>query len=179
MKSSLIILVANLVWGSFQINTQESFVSYTGYHPLHDWTGLSYQLVLETNCTSVSTNCEALFNIPINSFNSGNSNRDSNMIYHLNALKYPNVNIKFNNINIFNNLAINGSKIIDGEINFNNKKQSQKIPLNISNNDSLLIVSSEFYIDLDKFDIKRPSLLLIPMKNEVKINVSIKGFFTD
>ena len=179
MKSSLILLVVNLIWGSFQINKQESFVSYTGYHPFHKWTGVSYEVELDTECTLVSTNCDAIFTIPLISFNSGNSNRDSNMIYHLNAFKYPNVVIHFKKINIpkiFDNTDI---LKIEGQVNFHNIKRIQRIPIHISNSDNFTNLTSEFYIDLEEFNIKPPSLLMIPTDNKIKINVNIKGFFND
>ena len=68
---------------------------------------------------------------------------------------------------------------IEGQVNFHNIKRIQKIPIHIFNSDNVTNLTSEFYIDLEEFNIKPPSLLMIPTDNKIKINVNIKGFFNE
>ena len=78
----------------------DSKISFTGSHPFHDWTGNSTELKLGMNCSEENESCNFIFSIPWTSFDSGNDNRDNNMLYFVNAYEFPIIKMSFININL-------------------------------------------------------------------------------
>ena len=74
-----------------------SEISYTGSHPAHDWTGISSSFKGGIVCDSFD-DCIIKIQIPINSFDSGNSSRDSNMLYYVEANKFKYVTFFLNHL---------------------------------------------------------------------------------
>ena len=81
-----------------------SIVTYEGSHPAHKWKGVSSDIKGGIICESDS--CVIQVIIPLETFDSGSSGRDSNMLFSTESHKYPYVKyysdffLKFININI-------------------------------------------------------------------------------
>ena len=179
MKFSIFLTLIGLLFPNFQIDSKHSNVTYKGSHPFHDWTGKTSQIAIESDCTKNSSSCDALFSIPLMSFLSGNDNRDSNMLFYVEAFSYPHVKILFSNLNINTFLGNKDTRNITSEIDFHGYKHSQTIPIKISIEEETVNIYSYFTIHLDLFDVERPSLLMLPIKNEIHIDVSIQGHFKE
>ena len=177
MKFSLILLLATLAFPDFKIDKTKSAISYTGSHPFHDWQGSTSQVEVITNCDISSTDCEGIISVPVISFISGNDNRDSNMLFYADVFSYPLVKISFSHLNISDLLAGQESINFDGEIDFHGVKVIQEIPLFATKENNAIFINSGFSVKLNSFGIDRPSLLMFPIKNEIKIDVNISGEF--
>ena len=177
MRFSLILLLCGLAFPNFKIDKIQSSISYTGSHPFHDWKGNTSQIEIITNCETVSSDCDVTISVPVISFMSGNDNRDSNMLFYVDAFSYPLVEISFSHLNILDLISKGESVNCDGKINFHGCKIIQEIPLFIASDKNTISIQSNFSIQLNSFDVKRPSLLMIPIKNEIQINVNISGRF--
>ena len=129
MRFSLILLLCGLAFPDFKIDEIQSSISYTGSHPFHDWKGTTSQIEIITDCEIVSSDCDATISVPIISFMSGHDNRDSNMLFYVDAFSYPLVEISFSHLNISDLISRGESYNCDGEINFHGFKLMQKIPL--------------------------------------------------
>jgi hypothetical protein len=178
MRFTLIFLTLSLLFPNFKLNIDNSSISYTGSHPFHDWQGITSQIEIITDCDMVSSDCGATINVPVMSFISGNDNRDSNMLFYVDGFSFPIIKISFSHLNISNLLSREETVNLGGEIDFHGFKVMQQIPLFITQEENTIFINSEFLIKLDSFEVDRPSLLMVPIKNEIKIDVNISGEFT-
>lgn len=175
MKLIFIIIYFSFGFSNYLIEETKSKIEYFGIHPLHSWSGSSSQILLISDCNEIETNkCDLEFHLPIMTLNSGNDNRDSNMLNYLNAYVYPKVIISFDDFLI---KEYNG-ELLPAKININGIKKMIKIPLKVSKskgND--YFTSSIFTILLSDFGIKLPQLFFLPINDELKIDVNllIKG----
>ena len=92
----LLLFVSFLSSQNYEIKGAQ--IKYYGTHFLHDWIGISNDL--NGNVFIDNNNSEYLveLNVPLISFSSNNSNRDSNMLIHTEAFSYPEVIFKSTNI---------------------------------------------------------------------------------
>ena len=97
MKVILILALSSFAFSEFKIDYTKSTISYRGSHPFHDWEGTTSQIEINTECIDISVNCKATISAPIMHFLSGNNNRDSNMLFSVNAYKHPTVSISLEN----------------------------------------------------------------------------------
>ena len=83
MKKLVYILFFQYLFAQSIINfdLNESFISYDGKHPAHNWTGISKEIqgTFELNKEDLTQSKVDLF-VPVFSFDSKNANRDSNML---------------------------------------------------------------------------------------------------
>ena len=113
--------------------SDSSIVSYTGHHPAHDWEGISKQVRGGIICVDNNfKDCIIKIIIPIESFDSGNSGRDSNMLFHTKSNKFPFVKFSSNSFDI--NKTINEKFDLNGLLDFHGNKKD--ILTNIEGNDS-------------------------------------------
>ena len=177
MRFSLILLLCGLAFPNFKIDATQSSISYTGSHPFHDWKGTTSEMDIITDCEILSSDCDATISVPVISFISGNDNRDSNMLFYVDVFSYPLVKISFSHLNISDLLSRGESADSYGEIDFHGFKLMQEIPLFITEDNDMIFIHSNFSIKLDSFEVHRPSLLMFPIKNEIKIEAVISGSF--
>ena len=178
MRFTVIFLTLSLLLPNFKLDIDNSSISYTGSHPFHDWQGITSQIEIITDCDMVNSDCGATINVPVMSFISGNENRDSNMLFYVDGFSFPIIKISFSHLNISNLLSRDKTVNFDGEIDFHGFKVMQEIPLFITEESNIIFIRSDFSIKLNSFKIDRPSLLMVPIKNEIKIDVNISGEFT-
>jgi polyisoprenoid-binding protein YceI len=147
-----------------QADKKETSMTYQITHPLH-----------EIEATSKDINCWADFDpskkeithvyvqIDVTSFNSGNSNRDSHAMEVVDAITYPYV--KFNSSGI----TQNGDKIkVSGKLLFHGVTKEITFDAAPKWEGNKLIVSGAFTISLTAFKIERPSLLLVPVSDDLR-----------
>ena len=91
IKINMFILVSLCL--GLNLDAEKSYVTYKGSHPAHSWEGTSKEIISSLSCsdTDASQECVLEIEIPIESFDSRNENRDSNMFYYTESLKYPTV----------------------------------------------------------------------------------------
>ncbi len=147
-----------------------STLEYTLVHPLHTVHGISKDVNCNVNYDSATGKIKGVsVNADVLSFDSGNSNRDSHMGEVVDAIDYPEVEFKGDSIQYFKN----DSLLITGKLTFHNVTKT--IPIEVSerfdNNDT--IFNGKFFISLTEFKIKRPSLLLMPVKDKLTLQFNI------
>ena len=169
MKQFIFILSFNLLFGNYSIVKSNSKVEYIGSHPIHKFAGLSSLITMVTICDEEDKFCDLTFTIPIMSLNSGNDNRDSNMLNYLNVFMYPEIILNIKNFHI----KEYRDESILSEIYIHGIKQEIKIPITLGIDNNQYKVSSSFNIQLEDFNIPIPKLLFIPINNMIKINVEL------
>ena len=154
-----------------KIDIEQSFISYDGKHPAHNWTGVSKEIkgsfVFDLE-NPTSSNVD-LF-VPVFSFDSKNANRDSNMLDVVEEYYYPYV--RFISSKIEKNE--NGFNVI-GNLSFHGITKEFIIPVTFKKDNSVVTVESDFSIMLTDFKIRRPALLTIKIRNQVDIKVFLVG----
>ena len=147
----------------------KSDITYAMNHPLHAWTGVSNNIlsVMLLDTSNMEIN-ELAVVVKIASFNSKNSNRDSNTIEVTEALKYPNVSLSSNSIKQTNDrLTVKGKLKFHGvskEIIFDAQKEIIKDEIKVTGN---------FKILMTDFKIKPPKLLGIATDKNIKLSFTV------
>ena len=148
------------------VNKEKSTITYSMKHLLHAWDAISNEvssiILLDKEKNDIK---ELAVVVKIASFDSKNSNRDSNMIEVTEALKFPNVSLSSNKIEkIDDKLIVNGTLKFHGiskEITFEVKKEILKKEIKISGNFSILMTD---------FKIKPPTLLGIATNENIDLS---------
>ena len=91
--------------------------------------------------------------VPLESFNSGSSGRDSNMLFSTESHKYPNVKYYSNPFSIERIQNKEPSIDLSGYIQFHGIKKDIETEIIINYQDSVLLGTSNFHISLDDYDI--------------------------
>ena len=166
----LYIILINLVFSNYSIVQSESKVEYFGSHPTHGFSGISSSILLVSDCSKNGDICDLKFKVPIISLNSGNDNRDSNMLNYLKAFSFP-----YAELNIFNfSVKEYDSEFISAEMTIGGVEQQISIPITlIKESAEEYKVQSSFTISLKQFGIEIPKLLFLPINSNIKINVSL------
>ena len=174
MRKLIAILFLQLVFAqgvSVAIDLEESFISYDGKHPAHNWTGISQEIkgsfIFDKDQPILSS---VDLYVPVFSFDSRNSNRDSNMLDVIEDYFYPSVS--------FTSSSITKEKdqyYINGVIFFHGIKKELRLPVNFIVDNDVIVVDTNFDINLSDYNIKRPSLLTIKMKDKIKITFHLVG----
>jgi polyisoprenoid-binding protein YceI len=148
---------------------ESSSIRYSGYHVAHDWSGVSTAakgiLIREKGVTQ-----RIAISVPLNSFDSNSSNRDSNALRVLNALKFPEVRFYSKNIREIDA----GSVELSGFFELNGLRKEYRVILNAKEQDTLYEMSGEFKVNLLDFDLKLPRFLLKPIEENIDLAVKLK-----
>lgn len=147
----------------------KSSITYAMNHPLHAWTGVSNNMlsVILLDTSNMEIN-ELAVVVKIASFDSKNSNRDSNTIEVTEALKYPNVSLSSKSIKQVNDkLTVKGTLKFHGiskEVIFDVEKKIIKDEIKVTGN---------FEILMTDFKIKPPKLLGIATDEDINLSFTV------
>ena len=174
MRKLIIILFFQVAFAQgvpVTIDADQSFISYDGRHPAHNWTGVSKEIkgsFIFDKDNPTASNVD-LF-VPVFSFDSKNSNRDSNMLDVIEDYFYPTVSFTSSGI-----IKQENQYYIKGLLFFRGIKKEITIPVNFTLDDKKIKVDADFSISLTDYKIKRPSLLTIKMKDDIAIKFFLVG----
>lgn len=165
----LLTLSAPLVAADRQWILQQATVTYHVSHKLHDTDGVSHEVRGKGICHEGQ--CDFLIAVPVKSFDSGDSNRDLHMIQVTRGAQFPMVTVR-------TKLPESGeqSSIIhaDLEIQFAGQTARYKqVELQLTAQGKQVRVTGTIPATLADFRIDPPSLLTIPVRNEVPIRVDL------
>ena len=146
-----------------------SSIIYQGSHPAHKWQGVSTDVRGGVICED--NQCIIQVIVPLESFDSGSSGRDSNMLFSTESHKYPYIKYYSDSfiIDSMNEKSIN----LSGYIEFHGVKKYIQNHVIISNQDSVLLGFSDFSISLDDYKIERPQLLFVPISDQIKLKCNL------
>ena len=174
MRKLIIILFFQVAFAQgvpVTIDADQSFISYDGRHPAHNWTGVSKEIkgsFIFDKDNPTASNVDIF--VPVFSFDSKNSNRDSNMLDVIEDYFYPTVSFTSSGI-----IKQENQYYIKGLLFFHGIKKEITIPVNFTLDDKKIKVDADFSISLTDYKIKRPSLLTIKMKDDITIKLFLVG----
>ena len=158
---------------SFRV--ENSLITYFGVHYLHKWEGSTSDVKGVVSYDKNIDQYECSISVPLNTFSSGNDNRDSNMLVYCKAFDFPNINFQSTSI------KVNESTLeIEGKIEFAGEEKEIKTNAKLNRLDNnLFAIVGELDILLSEFKVERPSLLFVEIEDLVKIKYSIQGVMNE
>lgn len=146
-----------------------SSIMYFMSHPLHDWdaSAKTFKTVITFDDATKEIKSVATM-VKVQSFDSGNSNRDSHAIEVLEALKYPNITFTSSNI------EQNGEELtINGKLNFHNVTKPVSFKAIRKNASSSLVITGRMEINMKDYEVKPPSLMGMDTKEDIRLDFTM------
>jgi hypothetical protein len=148
---------------------KESTLTYHVSHPLHQTDGVSHAARGKGICHDGQ--CDFLIAVPVKSFDSGDSNRDLHMIQVTRGAEFPMVSVR---TRLPESAATSSTIHADLEIQFAGQTaQYKQVPLELATKGNETHITATIPATLSDFKIEPPTLLTLPVKNELPIRVDM------
>ena len=151
----------------FVLDTDKSFITYSGSHPLHDWEGTSSDVkgifIFEDEIPS-----RIAISTSLNSFNSKNSSRDAHSLEILDAINFPKVTFYSDQISLKENSVSYSGKLSLSGVSIDFRTESE-----IIFDKGLVVLKGNFKVNPSDFGIKLPSFMLVKMKDELSLKYNL------
>ncbi|MGA8618150.1 MAG: YceI family protein [Candidatus Sulfotelmatobacter sp.] len=148
---------------------QGSTLTYHVSHPLHQSEGISHAAKGKGICHAGQ--CEFLIAVPVKSFDSGDSNRDLHMLQVTRGAEFPLVTVR---TRLPESDATASTINADLEIQFAGQKEDYKqVPFKLEKQGDLIHITGTIPATLSDFKIEPPSLLTMPVKNDIPVRVDM------
>ncbi len=155
--------------GDSQWVLERSTLTYHISHPLHESEGVSHAARGKGVCHAGE--CDFLIAVPVRSFDSGDTNRDLHMIQVARGGQFPVITVR---TRLPESAAASGEIRADLEIEFAGQVVTYKqIALEQSSQDGATRITGTIPATLAAFKIDPPTLLAIPVKNEMPVRVDM------
>jgi len=148
---------------------KQSTLTYHVSHPLHQTEGVSHEARGKGVCHAGQ--CEFLIAVPVKSFDSGDSNRDLHMLQVTRGAEFPIVTIR---TRLPESTAALATCNADLEIQFAGQTaQYKQVPFKLETQDGETHITGTIPATLADFKIDPPSLLTMPVKNDIPVRVDM------
>lgn len=155
--------------GDEQWLLQESTLSYHVSHPLHQIDGVSHAARGKGVCHDGQ--CDFLIAAPVKSFDSGDSNRDLHMIRVVRGAQFPMVSVR---TRVPESSLTAGTLSLDLDIEFAGQTAHYtRIPFQQLIEGAQHRISGTIPAKVSDFKIDPPTLLTVPIKNEMPVRVEM------
>ncbi len=147
----------------------QSTLTYRVSHPLHQTEGVSHAARGKGVCHSGQ--CDFLIAVPVKSFDSGDSNRDIHMLQATRGAEFPMVTVR---TRIPESERTSATILVDLEVEFAGQTAHYKqVPLQLATQGNQVRISGTIPATLSDFKIEPPSLLAIPVKNDIPVRMEM------
>ncbi|HUA15204.1 MAG TPA: YceI family protein [Verrucomicrobiae bacterium] len=148
---------------------RQSTLTYHVSHPLHQSEGVSHAARGKGICHEGQ--CDFLIAVPVKTFDSGDSNRDLHMLQVTRGAEFPMVVVRTQ----LPETASGGASIkADLEVQFAGQAAHYKqVPFELEKQGNEIRITGTIPTTLADFKIDPPSLLTIPVKNEIPVRVDM------
>jgi hypothetical protein len=166
---AFLLLAPNLAQADSQWVLEQSTLTYQVSHPLKQTNGVSHAARGKGVCHAGQ--CDFLIAVAVKSFDSGDSNRDLHMLQVTRGAQFPIVSVRTRLPE-----ASSASAMIhaDLEIQFAGQTALYKqVALQVTPQGSQIRISGTIPAMLTDFKIDPPSLLAVPVKNEMQVRVDM------
>ncbi len=158
----------------YDVVPSESEVVYAMDHPAHSWTGKSQSATGFVRFDAAMHPVEISISIPVLSFDSGNGNRDSHMAETVESYIYPNVT--FHGSDIVQAAAESTGKqhwVVTGDLTFHGVTHPVTADVALLLAEGQLAGDGAFEIKPTDYDIRLPSLLLVKVKDWIRLDFHV------
>ena len=147
-----------------------STISYAMRHPMHSWEGISRDVTAAIVYDDEAKKVETVAVLAkVASFDSQNANRDSHAIESMEGIKYPNVT--FSSQQVQDDGA--GKLTVTGNLTFHGVTRPVTVPITRKMNGGMTIYEGSFDLKLTDFKIEKPTLMMVPVDDELKMKFSL------
>jgi hypothetical protein len=147
----------------------QSTLTYHVSHPLHQTEGVSHAARGKGVCHAGQ--CDFLIAVPVKSFDSGDSNRDLHMLQAARGAQFPMVTVR---TRLSEERAGSATIHADLEVQFAGETaQYKQVLFQLVTQGNQTRISGTIPAALSDFKIDPPSLLAIPVKNEIPVRVDM------
>lgn len=165
---SLLVLPA-LALADTQWVLEQCTLTYHVSHPLHQTDGVSHAARGKGTCHAGQ--CDFLIAVPVKSFDSGDSNRDLHMIQVTRGAEFPMVTVR---THLPESAADSSTIHADLEIQFaGHTAHYPQIAFQLTKSGNETRITGTIPATLTDFKIDPPTLLTMPVKNEIPIRVEM------
>ena len=148
---------------------QQSTLTYHVSHPLHQTDGVSHAAKGKGVCHAGQ--CDFLIAVPVKSFDSGDSNRDLHMLQVTRGAEFPIVTVR---TRLPESAAASSTINADLEIQFTGQTaQYKQVPFKLETQGGETHITGTIPATLSDFKIDPPSLLTMPVKNDIPVRVDM------
>jgi hypothetical protein len=166
----LLLAIPRLVAADSQWVLVDSSLTYHASHPLHQTEGVSHAAKGKGICHAGQ--CDFLIAVPVKSFDSGDSNRDLHMLQVARGGEFPMITVRTHLPEDASSLA---TIPVDLEVQFAGQTmQYKQIAFQHVTKGSDSLITGTIPLTLTDFKIDPPSLLALPVKNEIPVRVEMK-----
>jgi len=147
----------------------QSTLSYHMSHPMHEVDGVSHAARGKGICHTGQ--CNFLIAVPVNSFDSGDTNRDLHMIETTKGAEFPMIQVRAR----FAQSEISQQWIhADLEVQFAGQTAHySNVPFERIQQGSAVRITGTIPLTCSDFKIDRPTFLTVPIKNEIPVHVDM------
>jgi hypothetical protein len=148
---------------------RQSTLTYHVSHPLHQTDGVSHAAKGKGVCHAGQ--CDFLIAVPVKTFDSGDSNRDLHMLQVTRGAEFPIVSVR---TRLPESDSVAEDIKADLDIQFAGQTvQYKQVPLKLEKQGAEIHVAGTIPATLSDFKIDPPSLLTMPVKNEIPVRVDM------
>ena len=148
----------------------KSFITYYMSHPAHNWQGTSKEVGSNIEYNSKNHQVtKVTVTVPVISFDSKNRSRDKNMLDYTEANKFGSVSFTCENINYLAN-TLN----VSGKLSFHGITKSISFQVTEKEDGNHKIITGGFVLQLEDFQVKRPSFMFVKSSNDLKIDLHME-----
>ena len=163
----LMLSLAAAVRGDGSWALERSTLAYHVSHPLHETDGVSRAARGKAVCRAGA--CDVLVAAPVNSFDSGDSNRDLHMLQVVGGAKFPLVSVR---LRIPESAREASMARCDLEVEFAGHTAAyRQVAFTLVREGTRVRISGTIPAKLSDFAIPRPSLLAVPVKDDMPVRV--------
>ncbi|HME33834.1 MAG TPA: YceI family protein [Candidatus Sulfotelmatobacter sp.] len=165
----LSLALSNVFAADHQWVLKQSTLTYHVSHPLHQTDGVSHAARGKGVCHEEQ--CDFLIAVPVKTFDSGDSNRDLHMIQVTRGAEYPMVTVR---TRLPESASTSTTVKADIEVQFAGQTAHyQQVIFELVTQGSETRISGTIPAKLTDFKIDPPSLLTMPVKNEIPVRVEM------
>ena len=151
------------------LDKKKSTITYSMNHLLHAWDGTSSELNGAVQLKADGSIEKVAIVTKVSAFDSKSSNRDAHLLEVVEALKFPNISFYSTAITA----AKDGSLDVKGVLQFHGVNKETSFKATTKSINGATQVTGNFIFLLEDFKIERPSFMLKPVDNEVKVKFDV------
>ncbi|WP_456425521.1 YceI family protein [Rhodocaloribacter sp.] len=167
----------------YHIVPKESTVTYSMDHPAHKWDGVSHSATGTVEIGPDGTVTAIHVEIPVLTFDSGNRNRDSHMAESVEFYLFPKVIFDATGVTPVDSVATDGQADafwrIRGNLTFHGVTKPIETVAKIVKDGNRLRAEGAFDVKITDFDIERPSLLMVKVKDWIGLAFDVTAVAGD
>src|SRR5579862_5793840 len=165
----LILALSAIASADSQWVLDQNTLSYHVSHPLHQVDGVSHTARGKGVCHDGQ--CDFLIAVPVKSFDSGDSNRDLHMVQVTRGAQYPMVSVR---TRIPESMADSAEMHLDLDVEFAGQTAHYTdVPFKVATEGNGKRISGTIPCKLTDFKIDPPTLLTMPIKNDIPVRVDV------